>query len=328
MKNITVDDTAATSNIALIPSACNGTGWQFEPERGFEGSGYRWCASAEGPKASFTFRGVAIYYSCPSFTGDSMRFVLDGGNPENVNLSSSLSPDLRPDSSIVWWKTGLDFKNHTLEISPGENSTRVYLDAFVYTTLEAQEIASLVGANSKPSASAVAAQNAEPERIANRAPIAVFSIVGFIVFTIFLLISFNLYRMSKARRAQYSWKVPVPPLHQSVDLGASMGGVVKQADSVQYPGGHESSLGHTASAHQSPQPSYGTRPLPAAPGYARRDSEDEPSESPFVAATDLKTRRMESLREEGTYPPRQNSARTDASYSSNSRFEPNRRPRG
>jgi hypothetical protein len=76
--------------------------------------------------------GVAIYYSCPSFTGDSMRFVLDGGNPENVNLSSSLSPDLRPDSSIVWWKTGLDFKNHTLEISPGENSTRVYLDAFVY----------------------------------------------------------------------------------------------------------------------------------------------------------------------------------------------------
>lgn len=76
--------------------------------------------------------GVAIYYSCPSFTGDSMRFVLDGGSPENVNLSSSLSPDLRPDSSIVWWKTGLDFKNHTLEISPGENSTRVYLDAFVY----------------------------------------------------------------------------------------------------------------------------------------------------------------------------------------------------
>ena len=76
--------------------------------------------------------GVAIYYSCPSFTGDSMRFVLDGGSPENVNLSSSLTPDLRPDSSIVWWKTGLDFKNHTLEISPGENSTRVYLDAFVY----------------------------------------------------------------------------------------------------------------------------------------------------------------------------------------------------
>lgn len=329
MRNITVDDRAA-SGLTLTPSACNGTGWQVENDRGLEGSGYRWCASSEGPKASFTFTGVAIYYSCPSFSGDSMQFALDGGILETVNLTSAVTPELRPNSSIVWWKTGLDNKQHTLEISPGPNSTRVYVDAFVYTTLEDENTPSTSAV--RPIPSMVSAQQV-PESEANRAPIAVFSIVAFIVFAIFLAIAYNLWRMSKERSARY-WNAPLPPLHQSKEFGASTGMMMQMdTDSIQLKAG-ESSLGHTQSVFQSPQASYAPRTLPTPPGHHRKESEDEISsmqfyqqESAFVAATDLrKPRRGNSTR--AAYPPPQSPVRTDTSFSTTpSRLEPNRRPR-
>lgn len=249
MRNITVDDAASTKELVYTPPLCDGNGWTVLTDRGHGGS-YRRC-DAPGAKATFTFTGVGVYYLCPRITGgQSVRLTLDGVALEPVSLSvgpansADRSATGSQESHVVWSRVGLQQGPHTLEVLPGPNSTRVRVDAFIYTVLGQEELAAQAASSSiasSRSSSASSVISSEPEAVKNRAVIIVGSIVGFIILAIFIAISYKLWKQAKERSSRYGWKSPVPPLYQSGnfsttnDVGATKSYIPSQSRSNSRP---------------------------------------------------------------------------------------------
>ncbi|THU87331.1 hypothetical protein K435DRAFT_804428 [Dendrothele bispora CBS 962.96] len=89
--------------------------WRFEGDYS-SGATDHW-SGITGAWASFTFTGVAIYYSVHLYPGRypaGGRFFLDGSSEGNVRLFDPKADNYADAGTIVWSKTGLENTQHTL----------------------------------------------------------------------------------------------------------------------------------------------------------------------------------------------------------------------
>jgi hypothetical protein len=137
MRNVTIDNTNKTA-IELFPPLCNGTGWDRD-ESIYAAyavqNTYAYCSGTLNAHATFTFTGVAVYYSCPLFEAqDSMMLKLDDRPIDTISLTSpSGSPVM---SQVIWSVVDLPNKQHTVEMLPGQFNGDigfVSIDAFIVT---------------------------------------------------------------------------------------------------------------------------------------------------------------------------------------------------
>ncbi|KAF6761668.1 hypothetical protein DFP72DRAFT_1165367 [Ephemerocybe angulata] len=322
MKNVTVDGTASTKEIAFTPATCNGTdGWRVVNDRGHGGS-YTWCGNPD-VKATFTFTGIGVYYLCPTIANHTVQFTLDGvpGGSANLGATNDGNPSISP---VVWSQTGLPYGQHVLEVLPG-NTTRVFIDAFIYTTLDQEELSSMsttpTSTTTAPKTTAVA-QIAQPETVKNRVPIIVGSIIGFFILAIFIGITYRLWKTRKRGNID--------------DFGASTGtGMIRSPTPV-----HANSV--PLSGERSPNSTTPIRPLPSTFGATANakhhrgdsggESDDEISDLQHyqyrgntATASSHNSRSHLAPQSRPTYPPAL--ARSDTTNSTTMRLEPVRRHR-
>ncbi|THU86840.1 hypothetical protein K435DRAFT_359139 [Dendrothele bispora CBS 962.96] len=112
---------AAAENVTIHndnPSIIYSEGdWKFEDDYS-SGATDHWSGDT-GAWASFTFTGVAIYYSVHLYPWNipaGGRFFLDGNSEGNIRLFDPRADDYADVGTIVWSRTGLENTQHTLKV--------------------------------------------------------------------------------------------------------------------------------------------------------------------------------------------------------------------
>jgi len=137
MRNVTIDNTNTTA-IEYYPPLCNGTGWDHD-ESTYAAyavqNTYGYCSGTYNARATLTFTGVAVYYTCPLFeTPDSMMIQLDDRPFDTISLTSTSGVAVM--SKVIWGVEGLPNTQHKVELLPGQFNGAigfVSVDAFIVT---------------------------------------------------------------------------------------------------------------------------------------------------------------------------------------------------
>ena len=268
--------------------------------------------------------GIALYYLSPNFNGNFMQFELDGVPSGDVNLTRWDRSMDSPDPQVFWYKTDLENKEHSLELSPGTYNSTVFVDAFTqvqtffllsetlklpyyrYTVLDDTDVPPATSVLSKVAAPTAQQAAASTSSAQDRISIGLGVPFGVIILTIFFGIAWLLRKNMRSRSARYSWKAPVPPLRIDPPTSFEAGYTQSSKQSTYSPRMGETTL-----------PSI--RPLPPIPGSVTSHYEEarmygSPSPGPLV---------------QQSYPRDRNVSpdipRNNTYLSTGTRLEPNRR---
>ncbi|KAJ7261622.1 hypothetical protein C8J57DRAFT_1634705 [Mycena rebaudengoi] len=133
-RNITVDDNHPAISYA-------GSGWEtLTPSSAYNRTSHQACQcfSNSSSTATFNFTGNAIYYLASDFGFhyNTTRIILDGGNPETIDLT----PLKRSSSPLTLWaRTDLANGPHTIVVAAGEGFS-AQVDALMYTIAQPDEV--------------------------------------------------------------------------------------------------------------------------------------------------------------------------------------------
>jgi hypothetical protein len=137
MRNVTIDNTNQTA-FEYYPPLCNGTGWERDESTYAAYSvqnTYAYCSGTFNAHATFTFTGIAVYYSMPLFeTPDSMMLKLDDRPLDTISLTSPSGLPVM--SQVIWSVLNLTNTQHRVELLPGQFNGDVgfvSVDAFIVT---------------------------------------------------------------------------------------------------------------------------------------------------------------------------------------------------
>jgi len=137
MRNVTIDNTNKTA-IEYYPPLCNGTGWERDESTYAVyavNNTYAYCSGNYNARATFTFTGVAVYYTCPLFEDpDSMMIKLDDRPIDTISLTSPSGDSVM--SKVIWSAENLTNTQHRVELLPGQFNGAigfVSVDAFIVT---------------------------------------------------------------------------------------------------------------------------------------------------------------------------------------------------
>jgi hypothetical protein len=256
-----------------------------------------------------------------------MQFELDGVPFGDVNLTRWDRSMDSPDPQVFWYKTDLENKEHSLELSPGTYNSTVFVDAFVqvqiffllfealtlpyhrYTVLDATDVPPVTSVSSRVAAPTTQQAAVSTSSAQDRISIGLGVSFGVIILIIFFGIAWLLRKTMRSRSARYSWKAPVPPL--PIDLPTSF-----------ETGYSQSSKQSTYSPRMGETLLPAIRPLPPIPGSvtSHYGYEEEarmygsPSPGPFVQQSYPRDRNVSP----DTSP-------NNTFLSTSTRLEPNRR---
>ncbi|KIM38712.1 hypothetical protein M413DRAFT_420070 [Hebeloma cylindrosporum] len=134
LHNVTVDDQDAS--ISYFPQ-----GSWYETDRGtLDAGGQHMLTSDPDAYATFTFKGVSIYFMSPLWPylvntaitlDDGPLVLLDLVDHNHVNTGAGTAT---VKSQIVAKATGLEYTEHTITISVGANQPYAIVDTLIYTT--------------------------------------------------------------------------------------------------------------------------------------------------------------------------------------------------
>ncbi|KJA25094.1 hypothetical protein HYPSUDRAFT_438549 [Hypholoma sublateritium FD-334 SS-4] len=215
--NLTIGNDILTA-IVYDPPLCNGTGWVVNPQ--LSGSP-RSCTTSNEiiPTANLTFTGVAVYYTSPTFNGESVGFILDGASSVDISLSEAHSQASNKTAMrVVWNATALENKQHILQLRPANGSKTLNVNAFIVTQLDSNATSIVPATQASTSISSSIMGLPTQSSNTTRVTIVLGTTFGALSFIIFLGIAFFLRSRSRSLKKRYSWSKYIPPLREATDL--------------------------------------------------------------------------------------------------------------